>query len=163
MQPLQLHEVAAAADPGDAPFQVVKADLGRVDVKLGQTGHGGAGPGQWQCREAADDGPDRAGRQSQVWVLDPSGMTVNAVPVQIAGAVAMRVVIAAGLARTEVVVAGYYRLSPGPEGQSLPAPPCRRCTASGRRCPRTDRGPPSRTTTEPTGSTWSRWALGTRR
>lgn len=128
--PVQLREVAAAADPVTRTF-LVKADLGRAEAKLGQTAT------VVLDLPVADDViklPTTAlteqGGKSVVWVLDPANMTVNAVPVQPAGADGNDVVIAAGLSKgQEVVVAGVHTLSPGqkvkryqPPRAAAPAP-----------------------------------------
>ena len=112
--PLVLREVAAAADPVTRTF-LIKADAGKLDVKLGQSA------------TAVLDLPPRVGviklplaavlqqaGKSSVWVLDGASMTVKPVPVQVGGAAGNEVVIAGGLsAGQEVVVAGVHVLSPG--------------------------------------------------
>lgn len=128
--PVQLREVAAAADPVTRTF-LVKADLGRVEAKLGQTAT------VVLDLPVADDViklPTTAlteqGGKSVVWVLDPASMSVNALPVQPAGADGNEVVIASGLNKgQEVVVAGVHALSPGqkvkryqPPRAAAPAP-----------------------------------------
>jgi len=112
--PLTLREVAAAADPVTRTF-LIKADAGKLDVKLGQSA------------TVVLDLPPRAGviklplsavlqqgGKTSVWVLDGASMTVKPVPVQIGGAEGNEAVIAGGLnAGQEVVVAGVHVLNPG--------------------------------------------------
>lgn len=112
--PLTLREVAAAADPVTRTF-LIKADAGKLDVRLGQSA------------TVVLDLPQRAGivklplaavlqqgGKTSVWTLDGASMTVKPVPVQVGGAEGNEVVIAGGLAvGQEVVVAGVHVLSPG--------------------------------------------------
>lgn len=112
--PLTLREVAAAADPVTRTF-LIKADAGKLDVRLGQSA------------TVVLDLPQRAGivklplaavlqqgGKTSVWTLDGASMTVKPVPVQVGGAEGNDVVIAGGLAAgQEVVVAGVHVLSPG--------------------------------------------------
>lgn len=112
--PLTLREVSAAADPVTRTF-LIKADAGKLDVKLGQSA------------TVVLDLPQRSGviklplaavlqqgGKTSVWVLDGASMTVKAVPVQVGGAEGNEVVVAGGLnAGQEVVVAGVHVLNPG--------------------------------------------------
>ena len=112
--PLTLREVAAAADPVTRTF-LIKADAGKLDVRLGQSA------------TVVLDLPQRAGvvklplaavlqqgGKTSVWTLDGASMTVKPVPVQVGGAEGNEVVIAGGLAAgQEVVVAGVHVLNPG--------------------------------------------------
>jgi len=112
--PLKLREVAAAADPVTRTF-LIKADAGKLDVKLGQSA------------TVVLDLPQTSGviklplaallqqaGKSSVWVLDGASMTVKSVPVQVGGAEGNDVVIAAGLnPGQEVVIAGVHVLAPG--------------------------------------------------
>ncbi|MFO1220269.1 MAG: efflux RND transporter periplasmic adaptor subunit [Burkholderiaceae bacterium] len=112
--PASLREVAAAADPATRTF-LVKADVGRAAVKLGQTA------------TVRIDLPRVAGvvrlplnavveRQggAAVWLLDAATMTVKPQPVRVAGAEGNEVVIAEGLsAGQRVVTAGTHVLTPG--------------------------------------------------
>lgn len=112
--PLTLREVAAAADPVTRTF-LIKADAGKLDVKLGQSA------------TVVLDLPQMAGviklplsavlqqgGKTSVWVLDGASMTVKPVPVQVGGAEGNEVVIAGGLnPGQEVVVAGVHVLNPG--------------------------------------------------
>lgn len=130
--PLTLREVAAAADPATRTF-LIKADAGKLDVKLGQSA------------TVMLDLPQIAGviklplaavlqqaGKTSVWTLDGASMTVKPVPVQVGGADGNEVVIAGGLAAgQEVVVAGVHVLSPGqkvkryvpPRGAAAPVVP----------------------------------------
>lgn len=112
--PLTLREVAAAADPVTRTF-LIKADAGKLDVKLGQSA------------TVVLDLPQQAGviklplaavlqqsGKTSVWVLDAGSMTVKPVPVQVGGADGNEVVITGGLTTgQEVVVAGVHVLNPG--------------------------------------------------
>jgi len=112
--PLTLREVAAAADPVTRTF-LIKADAGKLDVRLGQSA------------TVVLDLPQRSGviklplsavlqqsGKTSVWVLDGASMTVKPVAVQVGGADGNEVVIASGLSlNQEVVVAGVHVLSPG--------------------------------------------------
>jgi RND family efflux transporter MFP subunit len=109
-----VREVAAAADASTRTF-LVKADVGRADVRLGQTATvrvpGAAREGVVRLPLAA---VLEQGGRSVVWVLDPQAMTVDTRAVQIAGADARQVVVSAGLAAgAEVVTAGAHALTQG--------------------------------------------------
>lgn len=109
-----VREVAAAADPATRTF-VIKADVGRANVRLGQTA------------SVKVEMPRVAGQiklpltavfevkgAPAVWVLDRASMTVKQQPVRVAGAEGNEVVLAGGLNAGEtVVVAGVHVLSPG--------------------------------------------------
>ncbi|HEY0956068.1 MAG TPA: efflux RND transporter periplasmic adaptor subunit [Roseateles sp.] len=112
--PLKLREVAAAADPVTRTF-LIKADAGKLDVKVGQSAtvvlQLPSVPGVVKLPLSAV--LQQAGKTS-VWLLDAASMTVKAVPVQVGGADGNEVVIAGGLAAgQEVVVAGVHVLNPG--------------------------------------------------
>ena len=112
--PLTLREVSAAADPVTRTF-LIKADAGKLDVRLGQSA------------TVVLDLPQMAGiiklplaavlqqgGKSSVWVVDGPSMTVKPVAVQVGGAEGNEVVVAGGLtAGQEVVVAGVHVLNPG--------------------------------------------------
>lgn len=112
--PLTLREVSAAADPVTRTF-LIKADAGKLDVKLGQSA------------TVVLDLPQLAGviklplsavlqqsGKTSVWLLDGASMTVKPVAVQVGGAEGNEVVIAGGLTPgQEVVVAGVHVLNPG--------------------------------------------------
>lgn len=109
-----LREVAAAADPATRTF-VAKADVGRADVRLGQTATVAIEQGR---RDGVTRLPLAAvaeeGGRSIVWVLDGTAMTVRPQPVQIAGADTNQVLIGGGLQPgQEVVTAGVHVLTPG--------------------------------------------------
>lgn len=112
--PATVREVAAAADPVTRTF-LVKADVGGAALQLGQT------------VTAVVDLPRREGviklpltalmrqqRQTAVWLLDRSTMTVKVQPVSVAGADGNEVLLSAGLAPgATVVTAGVHALNPG--------------------------------------------------
>lgn len=109
-----VHEIAAAADPVTRTF-LVKADLGKAAVRLGQTatvrveGQTLAGVIRLPLTAVAD-----VSGQTSVWLLDRGQMTVRSQPVQVAGADGNTVVIRQGVkAGDEVVVAGTHVLTPG--------------------------------------------------
>ncbi len=121
--PATVREVAAAADPATRTY-LVKADLGRAAVQLGQT-----------VTVLADlprlDGvvrlPLSAVMQQQgqtaVWLVDPARMTVQVQPVVVAGADGNTVVVASGLSPGQVVVtAGVHVLTPGQQVKYYVAP-----------------------------------------
>ena len=109
-----VREVAAAADSVTRTF-IVKADLGRADVRLGQTASVRIEmprvAGQIKLPLAA---VFEANGAPAVWVVDRASMTVQQQNVSVAGAEGNDVVLAAGLAPGQtVVVAGVHTLSPG--------------------------------------------------
>ena len=109
-----VREVAAAADPATRTF-VVKGDIGRADVRLGQTANVRIEmprvAGQIKLPLAA---VFEAKGMPAVWVVDRTSMTVKQQPVRVAGAEGNEVVLAAGVAPGEtVVIAGVHVLSPG--------------------------------------------------
>jgi multidrug efflux system membrane fusion protein len=109
-----VREVAAAADPATRTF-VVKADIGRADVRLGQTANVKIEmprvAGQIKLPLAA---VFEAKGMPAVWVVDRTSMTVKPQPVRVAGAEGNDVVLAGGVAPGEtVVVAGVHVLSAG--------------------------------------------------
>ena len=112
--PATVREVAAAADPVTRTF-LVKADIGRAAIGLGQTASillaVPAQPGIIKLPLTAV--MQQQGRTA-VWRLDPATMTVQAQPVQVGGADANEVVITGGLKPGErVVTAGVHALSAG--------------------------------------------------
>jgi membrane fusion protein, multidrug efflux system len=109
-----VREIAAAADPVTRTF-LIKADIGRPDVRLGQTA------------TVMIERPQLAGvsklpltavleqqGKPTVWVLDRGSMTVKSQPIQVAGAEGNSVIVAGGLAEGQTVVtAGVHVLSEG--------------------------------------------------
>lgn len=112
--PATVREVAAAADPATRTY-LVRADLGRAAVQLGQT------------VTVLDELPRTEGvvrlplaavmqhqGQTAVWVVDPARMSVQVQPVVVAGTDGDTLVVAAGLSPGQVVVtAGVHLLTPG--------------------------------------------------
>jgi multidrug efflux system membrane fusion protein len=112
--PATVREVAAAADPATRTF-TVKADVGRADVRLGQTATVSlavpAVAGVFKLPLAAVF--EQQGKSS-VWLLDTAAMTVRAQPIQVAGAEGNLVLVGGGLAAGQTVVsAGAHTLTPG--------------------------------------------------
>jgi RND family efflux transporter MFP subunit len=112
--PATVREVAAAADPVTRTF-LVKADVGKADLQLGQT-----------VTVLADlpriEGIARLPLtaifqqqgQTAVWLLDAASMTVKLQPVVVAGADGNTVIVGAGLQPgQQVVTAGVHVLTPG--------------------------------------------------
>lgn len=112
--PATVREIAAAADPVTRTF-LVKADVGKAPVRLGQTA------------TVIVEAPQTAGvtklplsalkeekGRSVVFVVDRPSMTVKPQPVQIAGADGNEAVVTAGVKPGEIVVtAGVHVLTPG--------------------------------------------------
>lgn len=114
--PAKLREVSASADPTTRTF-LVKADIGRADVKLGQTAtvtlvaRSAIAP-QAITLPLGAVWEHEGG--SAVWVLDRDSMTVKPQAVRVAGAQRNQVVVAEGLAPGQTVVtAGVHLLTPG--------------------------------------------------
>ena len=109
-----LREVAAAADPATRTF-LVKADVGRVPVQLGQTA---AVLFELPKVDGAIRVPLASVAQSQgksvVWVLDKTAMTVSPQAISVGGADGNSVLVAGGLSVGQViVVAGTHTLTAG--------------------------------------------------
>ncbi|ACB34812.1 efflux transporter, RND family, MFP subunit [Leptothrix cholodnii SP-6] len=109
-----VREVSAAADPVGRTFQV-KADLGRAEVRLGQTATVRLqGAPRQDVQRLPLAAVSEAGGRSVVWLLDAATMTVRQQPIEVAGAEGTQVLVAQGLAAgQEVVVAGVHVLTPG--------------------------------------------------
>ena len=112
--PATVREVAAAADPVTRTF-LVRADIGRTDLRLGQTANvlvaAAPVPGVVKLPLTA---VFAQGGQTRVWVVDPAAMTVRAQPIAVAGADGNLVVVAGGLQPGHAVVtAGVHTLTPG--------------------------------------------------
>lgn len=109
-----VREVAAAADPVTRTF-VVKADLGRADVPLGQTATVSiATPAVGGVIKLPLAAVFELRGASHVWLLDKATMTVRAQPIQVVGAEGNQVVVAAGLTSgQQVVSAGVHILTSG--------------------------------------------------
>lgn len=135
--PLTLREVAAAADPVTRTF-LIKADAGKLDVRLGQSATVIVElPQQAGVIKLPLDAVMQQDGKTAVWVLDPASMTVKPQAVQLGGADANEVVVAGGLsAGQEVVVAGVHVLNPGqkvkryvpprPQAAEMPGSPASR-------------------------------------
>lgn len=109
-----VREVAASADPVTRTF-VVKADIGRAAVRLGQTATVTLTlPMVSGLIKLPLSAVFEQQGKSQVWLLDAATMTVRAQPIQVVGAEGNQVLVAAGLAAgQQVVSAGVHVLSPG--------------------------------------------------
>ncbi len=112
--PATVREVAAAADPVTRTF-LVKADLGKAALQLGQTVTVSI---ELPRREGIVRLPLTALVQHQggsaVWLLDRATMSVKVQPVSVAGADGNTVVVGSGLAGGDTVVtAGVHTLHPG--------------------------------------------------
>jgi RND family efflux transporter MFP subunit len=109
-----VREVAAAADPVTRTF-LVKADVGKAPVRIGQTATVTlpvpAAQGAFKLPLSALF--EQQGR-TQVWLLDASAMTVSAQPVQVVGAEGNFALVAAGVSAGQTVVnAGVHTLTAG--------------------------------------------------
>lgn len=112
--PASVREVSAAADPVTRTF-LVKADIGKAPVRLGQTA------------TVLMDLPRAVGviklplaavmevqGKSSVWVVDKASMTVKPQPIQVAGADGNSVLVSGGLQPGQTVVtAGVHVLTSG--------------------------------------------------
>ncbi len=116
--PATVREVAGAADPVTRTFQV-KADIGRADVRLGQTATvlASAGPAVASGVLVPTQAVWGQGQRSMVWVIDGSAMKVHAQPVSVIGAAGDQLVVNEGLQPgQEIVTAGVHVLT---EGQAV--------------------------------------------
>ncbi len=112
--PATVREVAAAADPVTRTF-LVRADIGRTDLRLGQTATMLVAqkplPGVVKLPLTA---VFEQGGKTSVWLVDRTAMTVRAQPIVVGGAEGNLVVVAAGLQPGQAVVtAGVHTLTPG--------------------------------------------------
>ncbi len=112
--PATVREVSAAADPSTRTF-LVKADIGRAAVRLGQTATVSlAVPGAAGALKLPLAALFEQQGQSHVWLLDTAAMTVRAQPVKVAGAEGNMVLISSGLTAGQTVVsAGAHTLTAG--------------------------------------------------
>ncbi len=109
-----VREVAAAADPTTRTF-VIKADIGKAAVRLGQTATVSIAlpptPGVIKLPLATVF--EQQGKSS-VWLLDKATMTVRAQAIQVVGAEGNLLVVASGLSPgQQVVSAGVHVLTAG--------------------------------------------------
>ncbi len=112
--PATVREVGAAADPVTRTF-LVKADVGKADVQLGQTVTVLAELPRLQgiARLPLTAVFQQQG-QTAVWLLDGASMTVKLQPIVVAGADGNTVIVGAGLQPgQQVVTAGVHVLTPG--------------------------------------------------
>lgn len=118
-----VREVAAAADPATRTF-LVKADVGRADVQLGQTAAVlVALPRQDGVIRLPLAAVAKIEGQTAVWLVDKATMSVKLQPVAVAGADGNTVVVSGGLAPGAVVVtAGVHTLSAGQKVKLYVAP-----------------------------------------
>ena len=112
--PASIREISAAADPVTRTF-LVKADVGKAPVKLGQTATVRV---ELPQTAGVTKLPLTALKEEQgrsiVWLVDRQSMTVRAQAVQVAGADGNDAVITGGLQAGQVVVtAGVHVLNPG--------------------------------------------------
>lgn len=122
--PASVREVAAAADRATRTY-VVKADIGKAAVRLGQTATVSIAmpvtAGVVKLPLAAVF--EQQGKSS-VWLLEPATMTVRAQAIVVGGAEGNQIVVAAGLAPgQQVVTAGVHVLTPGQKVTRYGAPP----------------------------------------
>ncbi len=114
-----VREVAASADPVTRTYQVKLALPVNAAIPLGATAYvtlPGSADGAATIRlpTSALMRASGAGGGTSVWVFDPASSTVQARPVQLAGADGNQMLVAAGLrAGEEVVAAGVHVLSAG--------------------------------------------------
>lgn len=113
-RPAKLREVSAAADPVTRTF-LVKADVGTLEARLGQTATVMlALPRRSDAIKLPLSAVLEQQGRSAVWLLDPQTMSVRLQPIEVAGADGNEVVVASGLQPgQEVVSAGVHVLTPG--------------------------------------------------
>ena len=114
MWPATVREVGAAADPTTRTF-LVKADVGRAPVALGQTATAVVpGPPVAEALLLPLTALFEQAGKSQVWVLDRATMTVQMRTVQPLGPKGNQIELAGGVKPGETIVtAGVHTLSPG--------------------------------------------------
>ncbi len=112
--PATVREVAAAADPLTRTF-VVKADVGALRVRLGQSGSVLVDtPLAQPLLKLPLPAVFEHGGRSAVWLLDTKTMAVRVQAIEVAGAEGSQVLVAGGLQPGQVVVtAGVHALTPG--------------------------------------------------
>lgn len=112
--PATVREVAAATDAVTRTF-LVKADVGRAPVKLGQTATALVDlPRSDGVIKLPLTALVEAQGKTAVWLLDTASMTVRTQPIQVAGAEGSLAVVIGGLAPgQEVVTAGVHVLTAG--------------------------------------------------
>ena len=131
-----MREVAAAADPATRTF-LVRADIGRTDLRLGQTATvlvpQRAQPGVIKLPLTA---VFEQGGKTSVWVVDPATMAVQPRPIAVAGAEGNLAVVAGGLQPGQkVVTAGVHTLTPGQKVRWYAEPGAPAPTAQARALP----------------------------
>jgi multidrug efflux system membrane fusion protein len=112
--PASVREIAGSADPVTRTF-LVKADIGKAAVRLGQTATVlvELPPASGVAKLPLSALKEEQGR-TVVWVVDRSSMTVQQQAVTLAGADGNEAVVTGGLAPGQVVVtAGVHVLNPG--------------------------------------------------
>ncbi len=122
--PASVREVAAAADPVTRTY-LVKADVGKAAVRLGQTATVAlAIPVTAAALKLPLAAVFEHQGKSSVWLLDPARMTVRAQAIVVGGAEGNQIIVAAGLEPgQQVVTAGVHVLTPGQKVTRYGAPP----------------------------------------
>jgi len=121
--PATVREIAAAADAATRTF-LVKADVGRAAVALGQTATSVVAiPAVTGIIRLPLTAVTHEQGRSAVWIVEPGTMTVRPQPIEVAGADANDVVVAAGVwPGQRVVTAGVHALTPGQKVRLYGAP-----------------------------------------
>ncbi|MBX3606161.1 MAG: efflux RND transporter periplasmic adaptor subunit [Piscinibacter sp.] len=112
--PASVREIAGSADPVTRTF-LVKADVGKAAVRLGQTATVlvDLPPATGVAKLPLSALKEEGGR-TVVWVVDRGSMTVQQQAITLAGADGNEAVVSGGLAPGQVVVtAGVHVLTPG--------------------------------------------------
>lgn len=112
--PVTVRELAASADAATRTF-LVKADLGKADVQLGQTATVLLDlPPQPGVAKLPLTAVAQLEGKTAVWLVDKATMTVRLQPITVAGAEGNAVVVSQGLSPGQIVVtAGVHVLTPG--------------------------------------------------